>query len=189
MAAAFAGMRPESVSSLVIIDGYAGERSVPEDVAGAERDRALARFRSRPWFDTALTALERTFDSREMTEGEFVRTFNDCWPLYFADPESERSVDHIARLRRELRLNKAVSDLWDEGTFDDDVVPLLGRISCPTMIMVGEHDFICGPVWNQPLAEGIRGARYVEFRDVGHLPQYEDPEGFRRELFSWADDR
>lgn len=189
VAAAFAAMRPDSVSRLVIIDGYAGERSVPEDLAEAERERVFARFRSRSWFDTALSALERTFDSREMTEEEFVRTFNHCWPLYFADPESERSVGHIARLRRELRLNKEVSDLWDAGMFDDDVVPLLGRISSPTLIVAGELDFICGPAWNRPLADGIPGARYVEIPDVGHLPQYEDPERFRRELFSWADGR
>ena len=105
------------------------------------------------------------------------------------DPDSERSVGHIARLRRELRMNKEVSDLWDAGTFEDDVMPLLDRISSPTLIVAGKLDFICGPVWNRPIADGIRGARYVEIPDVGHLPQYEDPQRFRRELISWADGR
>jgi len=62
-------------------------------------------------------------------------------------------------------------NLWDAGTFEDDVMPLLDRISSPTLIVAGELDFICGPVWNRPIADGIRGARYVEIPDVGHLPR------------------
>jgi len=58
---------------------------------------------------------------------------------------------------------------------------------CPTLVMVGEHDFICGPVWNRPIAEGIAGARYVEFEGVGHLPQYEAPERFRLEVIAWSE--
>jgi len=86
-------------------------------------------------------------------------------------------------------MNMEVSNLWDAAAFDDDIVPLLDRISCPTLIDVGEHDFICGPEWNRPFAQGIRGARYVEIPKVGHLPQYEDPERFRRELLAWAKGR
>src|SRR5205814_10263473 len=100
VAAALAALRSDSVAGLVIIDGYAGERSVPDELAAAERDRAFARQQDRPWFSAARSALEETYDSREMTEEEFVRTFNDCWPLYFADPDSEPALGHIARLHR-----------------------------------------------------------------------------------------
>jgi proline iminopeptidase len=185
VAIAFAALRPGNVGRLVVIDGYAGEGSVSELSATSERERAFDRVRDRPWFETALQAFDdATADSPSMTEEELVRTFIRCLPLYFADPESETAIAHIERLRREFRWNIDVSERWDAGELDD-VVPLLPRVSCPTLVMVGELDFICGPVWNRPIAEGIPGARYVEFEGVGHLPQYEDAERFRRELLDW----
>jgi hypothetical protein len=101
-----------------------------------------------------------------MSEEELVSTFIRCLPLYFADPESDVAIAHIDRLRREFRWNIDVTDRWDSGE-PDDVVPLLPRISFRTLVMVGELDFICGPVWNRPIAEGIPGARYVEFEVSG----------------------
>jgi proline iminopeptidase len=161
VAIAFASLRPDNVRRLVVIDGYAGEGSVAERSA--------------------------TIDSRSMSEEELVSTFIRCLPLYFADPESDVAIAHIDRLRREFRWNIDVTDRWDSGE-PDDVVPLLPRISFRTLVMVGELDFICGPVWNRPIAEGIPGARYVEFEGVGHLPQYEAPERFRTELFAWLEE-
>lgn len=187
VAIAFAALRPDKVRRLVVIDGYAGEGSVTERAAMAERDRAFDRVRDRPWFETALEAFDATIDSRTMTEEELVETFIRCLPLYFADPESDASIAHIERLRREFRWNIDVMERWDSGELDD-VVPLLPQVSCPTLVMVGELDFICGPVWNRPIAEGIRGARYVEFEGIGHLPQYEAPERFRTELFTWLEE-
>jgi len=187
VAIAFAALRPDNVGRLVVIDGYAGEGSVAEPSATAERERAFDRVRDRPWFEAALDAFDATIDSRSMTEEELVGTFIRCWPLYFADPESDGAIGHIERLSRELRWNIDVSERWDAGELDD-VVPLLPEISCPTLVMVGEHDFICGPVWNRPIAEGIPGARYVEFEGVGHFPQYEAPERSRTELFAWLEE-
>jgi pimeloyl-ACP methyl ester carboxylesterase len=175
------------VRRLVVIDGYAGEGSVAERSATAERERAFDRVRDRPWFEPALEAFDATIDSRSMSEEELVSTFIRCLPLYFADPESDVAIAHIDRLRREFRWNIDVTDRWDSGE-PDDVVPLLPRISFRTLVMVGELDFICGPVWNRPIAEGIPGARYVEFEGVGHLPQYEAPERFRTELFAWLEE-
>jgi hypothetical protein len=151
-----AALRPGNVARLVVIDGYAGDGSVAELSATAERERAFDRVRDRPWFEAALEAFDAT-NSRSMTEEELVRTFNRCLPLYFADPESEAAIAHIERLRREFRWNMEVSERWDAGE-PADVVPLLPRVSCPTLVMVGELDFICGPVWNRPIAEGIPGA-------------------------------
>jgi 3-oxoadipate enol-lactonase len=55
----------------------------------------------------------------------------------------------------------------------------------PSLIIVGEHDFICGPAWNRPLADAIPGAVYAEIPGVGHFPQYEAPDEFRRVVLAW----
>ena len=114
--------------------------------------------------------------------------FDPAWPLYFADPDSFAAAPHLARIRAELRWNVTMSDAWfgDDTHFDAvDIVPSLGAVECPTLVIAGEHDFICGPTWNRPIAQAIPGARYVEIADAGHLPQYEQPAAFRTALMDW----
>lgn len=70
--------------------------------------------------------------------------------------------------------------------FDDiDILPSLAGVTCPSLVIVGEDDFICGPAWNRPIAAAIPAARYVEIADAGHVPQYEQPGAFRAALLDW----
>ena len=182
VAVAWAVAYPESVRRLVVIDGYAGDASVDADEARAERDAALDRLRDRPWFEAAVAA----FDVMADNEAELIAGYSPAWPAYFAEPETNASVAHVERIRRELRWNVDVAKRWDREP-PIDLRPQLGRIRCPTLVIVGEHDFVCGPVWNRPIADGIPGARLEIIAGAGHLPQYEQPDEFRRLLFDWLD--
>ncbi len=107
-----------------------------------------------------------------------------CWPVYFADPESDASRSHVERIRREIRWNVATTPAWHPEP-PIDLRPVLGAVTCPTLVIVGEHDFICGPIWNRPIADGIRDARLALIQGVGHFPQYERPDEFRRVIRDW----
>ena len=174
---------PEAVERLVLIDAYAGEASIPEPEAVAERERAFDRLRGEPWFEGALAAFD---DERAVSPEAFDKRFEACWPLYFSAPGRPNSRHHIARLQRETRWNLGASDAWwPEGP--NNLLPDLATIRCPTLVVVGEHDFICGPAWNRPIAAAIPGARYAEIAGAGHMPQYEAPELFRRIILDWLD--
>ncbi len=181
VAIALALAAPEAVERLVIISGYAGEASVPEDAAAAERDAALDRLRDQPWFTQAVAAFD---EEPALTSRELDERFEACWPLYFADADSPASKEHIARLRRETRWNIDADRAWTPEP-RLDLLPELGRIHRPTLVVAGQHDFICGPGWNRPIAAAIPGATYEEIRGVGHFPQYEAPGEFRRLVLDW----
>jgi pimeloyl-ACP methyl ester carboxylesterase len=187
VAAAYAAAVPDAVRRLVVIDGYLGDGSVETAEAEAERERALDRVRDRDWFPAAVAAHDVWTRLGDITPEELREADNPGWPLYFAEPESAASRFHVKRIRREVRWNLEVSRFWEPPGSDTNLRPVLARIACPTLVVVGEHDFICGPVWNRPIATGIPGATYVEIPGVGHLPQYEAPEAFRRDLFDWLD--
>ena len=172
---------PSAVARLILISGYAGEASVADDVATAERERALARVRDEPRFEAAVAAFGQDLES---TGRELDERFEACWPLYFAAPESPRSMAHIERLRRETRWNLDAVRAWDPEP-SVDLLPRLGQIQCPSLIISGEHDFICGPAWNRPIAAAMQRATYAEIPGVGHLPQYEAPEAFRGAILDW----
>lgn len=185
VAPAWAALHPDAVGRLIVVSGYAGAGSVDAAEADAEQQRALDRIRGRPWFADAWRAWEDGLDEIGRTEVDLVASFRVLLPFYFADPENPVSVAHLERLRRELRWHPPIVDAWTGAREDADYRPPVARIRCPTLVITGEHDWICGPIWNRALADAIRGARLVEIPGIGHLPQYEAPEAFRAAIDDW----
>jgi proline iminopeptidase len=192
VAAAWAASHPESADRLVVIDGYPGSSdvsgsTVDPDGARAEQERACARHAREPWYNAALSALAET-DDQLWEEEAWISHFDPAWPMYFAHPSSLLAAPHLARIRAEIRSNRAMSSAWfgNAHHFDDvDILPSLQAVSCPSLVIAGQYDFICGPAWNRPIAAAIPAARYVEIADAGHLPQYEQPGAFRGALLDW----
>ncbi len=191
VAAAWAAAHPESVDRLVLIDGYPGSSdgsgsAVDYGAARAEQERAYARHASEPWYDAAIRALAE--DDSGWDEQTWVSRFDPAWPMYFADPGSPLAAPHLARIRDQVRINMAMDHAWFGGTchFDGvDILPSLAAVKCPSLVIAGLYDFICGPAWNRPIAAAIPAARFVEIPDAGHLPQYEQPDAFRTALLGW----
>ena len=180
LAVLFAAAHPERVRRLIVVDGWCGWPLVDRAEAEAEEGRAFDRVRDRPWF---AEAMEGHDDLGGMSEADWVAWFGRHWPVYFSDPESTLARPHVDRIRRECRMNMdACRDYDDEAV---DLRPLLRKVHCPTLVVCGEHDFICGPAWNRPIADGIEGAEFCVVADAGHCPQYEAPDEFRFVLFDW----
>ena len=192
VAAAWAAARPESVDRLVVIDGYPGSCEGPgsamdHGAARAEQERAYARHAGESWYDAAVRALAGAGDE-EQDEQTWISRFDPAWPMYFADPSSPLAAPHLARVRAEVRSNRVMNNAWF-GAFHHfdgiDILPSLAGVECPSLVIAGEHDFICGPAWNRPIAAAIPAARYAEIADAGHVPQYEQPDAFRAALLDW----
>jgi len=182
LAVAYAAAHPERVRRLVVVDGWCGWPLVDRREAEAEEQRALDRLRDRPWFAEAMADHG---DIHEITEADLAAWFGRRFPVYFADPDSPRARPHIERVRREYRYNIEAARYYDDDAVD--LRPMLAGVRCPTLVVCGEHDWICGPVWNQPIATGIPGAELRVIEGAGHLPQYETPELFRSVLFAWLE--
>jgi pimeloyl-ACP methyl ester carboxylesterase len=186
VAAAWAALHPDGTRRLIVIDGYAGSGSVGPALALAEQQRALDRVRDRPWFAEAWGAWEQGLGLDGRPEEALVDAFRAMLPMYFAQPEDPVMTAHIERIRRELRYDAQIVDAWEGEREDADYRPLLAKIGCPTLVIVGEHDWICGPLWNRAVADAIPGSRLVEIPGVGHLPQYEAPAAFRAAIDAWV---
>jgi pimeloyl-ACP methyl ester carboxylesterase len=135
-----------------------------------------------------LSAPSPRSTTRARDEETWISRFDPAWPMYFTDPSSPLAGPHLARVRAEVRSNRAMDQAWfgEVHHFDDiDILPSLARVKCPALVIVGRDDFICGPAWNRPIAAAIPAARYIEVNDCGHLPQYERPGEFRAALLDW----
>jgi pimeloyl-ACP methyl ester carboxylesterase len=65
-----------------------------------------------------------------------------------------------------------------DGYGDFDYVPDLGRVSGPTLVIVGEHDRTTTTRAARVLHEGIAGSELVVVPDVGHMSFVEAPEAY-----------
>lgn len=63
-----------------------------------------------------------------------------------------------------------------------DVTADLGRVRCPTLVMVGDADQATPPAMAQTLANGIDGARLHVIKDAAHQASIEQPADFDAQI-------
>jgi proline iminopeptidase len=75
-----------------------------------------------------------------------------------------------------------VSTAWNAEQPTLDLRPDLARIDAPTLVVVGEDDFICDVISARVMADGISGAQLAVIPEAGHFPWVEQPALFRGAL-------
>lgn len=154
---ALAIAHPEMVARLVIADATAGYPTEAkamwnERIAGVERD--------------GMAAIADGTIGRWFTE-DFRRREPDTVGLIRAMILATPPAGFIA-------CGSAVRDLdiWDD----------IPGISCPTLVLVGEHDMATPPAMARRIADGIPGAEFRTIPDAAHLSCVEQPEAFNAAL-------
>ena len=66
-----------------------------------------------------------------------------------------------------------------------DSRPMLARISCPTLVLVGEEDQLTPPQLAREIADGIAGSHLAVVPGAGHLSTLEAPEAVNAALKDW----
>jgi len=156
-----AARRPELVRSLILIDTSAG----PEPAENIPRYRRLEWVAR--WFGTWPVASR----VQAIMHGASARK----------DPA--RAADLRAWRDRLLRADAVAMNRAVEGVLTrDSARPLLARIRCPTLVMVGEEDTATVPARSEEIAAGISGARLVRIPRAGHMSPIDAPAAVSTEL-------
>lgn len=159
----YASDYPDRLGGLLLIDTSA-------NFAGWNPEETTQRYANEPWYPEALTAMRR----EAITEEEAKSDLATIMPFYFAHAGSQMEAfrEQIAP----YRMNLAPGKQFDVQTFD--LRPHLGGIRAPTLVVVGEQDWICTVPMAKMLASGIPNAQLVVFQDCGHFPWLEAREPF-----------
>ena len=155
---------PDVVRSLVLVAGGASGLSadLPDDVARP------------PWEE-----MERLWDAKDWEPLAEVETkvWVDGWgqPPTRVDPGLRHRVhDWI------LATYLAEKEEGEPQPLDPPAAGRLGEVRVPTLVMIGMADEPGGILNGRTIAAKVPGARLVEFENVAHMIQLEEPERFDR---------
>jgi len=85
-----------------------------------------------------------------------------------------------------IERNSIIDHVWGQVFPKLDITENLGEFDRPVYLALGRHDFLVGPpsLWN-PIRHHFKDLTVRIFEESGHVPQFEEPELFDRELLSW----
>lgn len=162
----YAARYPGSVRTLAVVGASASHGFMPRAEANARRQATPEQW----------TAYRSLWDGSLPDDESFRRAFETIRPLYFHD-QTLAAVANAARADTRYRL--AVRRFVIEHEYPTyDCRPELSRIACPTLVMVGRHDWICPVDQSEEIHRLVPRAALAVFEASGHSPQLEEREAF-----------
>jgi len=176
VAMSYAAAHPAHVRRLLLVDTLAlwGEE------AEAAMQRGVEARSGEPWFADAAKAIEEEQDGEFSSAAELIANLRRQIPLYFhrwaGNEQAGRELAEDFAEAKPLHHFNTVEfpnlDLREE----------LRSIEAPTLVVVGDDDFICGPASADAIVRELSNAQLVTIPDSGHMVFVEQPEAFRAAL-------
>jgi len=189
VALTYASLYPETTTRCISVSARALGEEIEDEDAAAEMQAFLGRHSNQPWYAAARKTWDEWTDRVLAADDprEVDTMMAEVLPLYTADPDRPRVQAMIEEWRRDLKSDLAAVRAWESGLSQTiDVRPLLEKIQCPTLVLVGALDLICGPTQGRLIADSVPEAELVIVPDSGHFIAAEAPESFRREIVKFA---
>jgi pimeloyl-ACP methyl ester carboxylesterase len=189
VALTYAALYPDATSRCIAVSARVVGVEVEGDDAAAEMQTFLSRHAGQPWFPVA----RKTWDewTERVLAADDAREVDDMMatilPLYTAHPDRPGVRAMVADWRRDVKTDLAALKVWESGLWQRiDARPLLGEIRCPTLVLTGALDVICGPAQGRVIADAVPDARSTVVPECGHFVAAEAPEMFRDEIIRFA---
>ncbi len=173
VAMAHAARYPDAVSKLVLIvtAAHAGFLPAAEAFIAARGTPEQQRVCQRLW--------SGTFETPEQME-EYYAVMG---PLY-----SQRHDQAAATRGRAIYAPEPLNRAFGPGGFlrHYDLRPELARITAPTLVIAGQHDWICPPPCSEEIHSLIAGSHLYVFKNSSHSIRIDEPSLLNDTLRSFA---
>lgn len=174
VAMAHAARYPDSVSQLIVYATTASHEFLPK-AQQTLRDRGTPE-----QIAIAQTLWDGTFQSND----ELKTYFKILGPLYSyrtepLDKLSDKRLDQpqsVAWDDRRILSYEAINEAFGGFLRTYDIRSELAKITAPTLVIAGRHDWICAPEFSEEIAALIPGAEVQIFENSGHMLRTDEPE-------------
>ncbi len=176
----FAFTYPDSLSKLILLDTSAYFGEFINNI-----DSAVQAFKDRPWFSQSFAALQKEWAGEYRTDEDMTALWSDEIRFYFK--EFNAWAEAYRQRTKSLPLRMAPLKCFNEREMPKmDLRKRLGRITVPTLIMVGRYDFITTVEMAEDISAHIPQARLMVFDDSGHFAFVEEPERFKAAIMEFV---
>lgn len=180
VAMAYASAHPGRVRRLVLASTLCRFGKEQEKAMRTGMDKRAGQ----PWYADAVAALDEEQAGKFQSDREVTDMVLREWPLYFAH-FGPAEAGYLDTLKAET-INADALRLFNQEIFNTfDLRERLRTISCPSLVITGDEDFICGPICAAEICAGLKGARMAIVGDAGHQVFVEQPQAFHDEVASF----
>jgi len=163
----YASEHGDHVEGLILVDAPVGNTS-----NDSGRIKRMELRKNEPWFDGAFKA----FQKFPVTQQEFDSYMKNITPFFFssiANLEKNRDVFERTTMSFAATQGQSQSDRSsvDPATF-------LPVMKIPTLVIVGNDDFVCPPSAAEYLHREIPNSKLLVIENAGHFPWLEQPQQF-----------
>jgi proline iminopeptidase len=173
---------PDAISKLILFDTSAYFGEFLNDV-----EASVQEFKDEPWYEDSLAALKSEWAGEYETDEDMGRLWQREKKFYFskfnesAQAYCERTKDSLIKVAPLRVFNEK-----EAPTFD--LRPLLKKVTAPTLVIVGRHDFITNVSMAEEMVKNIPNARMEIFENSGHYGFVEEPEKFYRVVKAFVEE-
>ena len=163
----------KALSGLILINGASNDNYLQDALAN------LNKIGTKVQIDMFKQLLEgRVNTAKAMTE-----YYRVMWPLYTPKHPGEK----LPIINNDLPARILTAGFGPGGFLRDfDFTVGLRKVRCPTLIIVGENDWINSPQTVSQTAKIITHSEYQEIRDCGHFPFLDQPERYYAICQEWV---
>ena len=165
---------PDALSKLILVDTSAYFGEFLGDLEGA-----VQGFKNEPWFEKSFAALRAEWAGDYKTDEDMTRLWTEEMKFYFKKFDKRAETYHERTRDLPLRITP-LKTFNDKEAATMDLRPHLHKITVPTLVLVGRHDFITNVEMAREIVKHITRARLEIFEDAGHYAFVEEPEKFYR---------
>jgi proline iminopeptidase len=165
---------PGSLSKLILFDTSAYFGEFLSDI-----EAAVQEFRNEPWFEKSFAALKAEWDGKYETDEDMSRLWAEEMKFYFKKFDARAEAYHGRTKDLPVRM-APLKTFNDREANTMDLRPHLSKITVPTLVIVGRHDFITNVSMAEEMVKHIPNARLEIFEESGHFALVEEPEKFYR---------
>jgi pimeloyl-ACP methyl ester carboxylesterase len=164
------------VRRLLLVDTLA----VWGEEAEAAMHRMIETRRGEPWFAGAEQAIEEEQAVGFSSAEELIANLRRQIPLYFHRWEGNEQAG--LELAEDFTQSEPLHQFNTAEFPTLDLRDRLSTVEAPVLVVVGDDDFICGPVCAEAIVGALSDVRLMKIQDAGHFVYVEQPAAFRAAL-------
>jgi proline iminopeptidase len=165
----------DHLKGIIALDALAGDDSL----RAAELTKGVLKRKAQPYYQKGADILL----GKDTTNYSLSESTPLILPFYFHDPSK---MNAFIKLDVSPLSEKANQYTNAARLFGENLIPDLGKIGVPTLVVVGDDDFDCDKISQADrIAKNISTSYEIVIKDAGHFCWFEQPSRFFDAVEGW----